>query len=103
MPYTRHGHPFGEIDVDAPRPRVDRCGGVAHCGACKADVAAASYSIPVTIMAGFDPRESQWRAGRHQPRMIYAQTPTGDDALVGLVESAELAEHIVALQNREAF
>ena len=104
MPYTRHGHPFGVIDTTAPRPGVARCGGPAICPACESDVAdAALVSEVAARLAGdeWSPVASQWRTGRHQPRMIYAQTPEGGDQIVCLAESAELAAHIVAMQNRD--
>lgn len=101
MPFTRHGHPFGVIDTDEPRPNsVARCGGPGLCRECSAEAGA----LPATFIvgAGFDPRRSQWRVGRKLGRTLYAQTPAGGDLLLGMVESRELAEHIVALQNRES-
>ena len=38
MPYTSHGHAYGLIDVDQPRPRsVARCGGPRLCAKCKGE------------------------------------------------------------------
>jgi hypothetical protein len=47
MPYTRHGHAFGIINVDEPRPRtVARCGGPAICSPCAIDAARGRDGLP---------------------------------------------------------
>ena len=98
MPFTKHGHPFGVIDPGQPVTfgEVAHCGGPGLCRECSAEAGA----LPQIFMAGFDPRQSEWRAGRKLGRTIYAQTPGGADVLVGMVESRELAEHIVAAHNQ---
>lgn len=40
MPYTSHGHPYGWINVDEPRPKSRaRCGGPRMCKKCAAEAA----------------------------------------------------------------
>lgn len=39
MPYTSHGHAYGWINTDQPRPPLYRCGGVRGCRACAAEAA----------------------------------------------------------------
>ncbi|SET49616.1 hypothetical protein [Nonomuraea wenchangensis] len=41
MPYTSHGHAYGVIDTDQPRPTlVARCGGPRLCKKCATEAAA---------------------------------------------------------------
>lgn len=39
MPYTRHGHAYGIMNLDEPKPiRIARCGGPAICDVCKTEI-----------------------------------------------------------------
>jgi hypothetical protein len=41
MPYTSHGHAYGVIDTDQPRPtHIARCGGPGLCKKCAVEAAA---------------------------------------------------------------
>ncbi|MEV8439170.1 hypothetical protein AB0425_17485 [Actinosynnema sp. NPDC051121] len=46
MPYTRHGHWFGEGEPTEPKPKlVARCGGPSICSNCAQDAAAAGVFV----------------------------------------------------------
>jgi hypothetical protein len=48
MPYTSHGHPFGTINVDEPRPTARvRCGGVGMCLICAFEASKPTEHIPL--------------------------------------------------------
>jgi hypothetical protein len=51
-----------------------------------------------------DPMTRYWRVGRHLGRTIYAmvdhENPSDDDVFIGIMESEELAFHVVALHNQ---
>ena len=47
MPFTSHGHAFGVIDADAPRPPRARCGGTALCPQCKSEAIIAQAVVAI--------------------------------------------------------
>jgi hypothetical protein len=39
MPYTRHGHAYGLVNADEPKPSlIARCGGPAICTVCATEI-----------------------------------------------------------------
>lgn len=68
MPYTSHGHAYGVIDTDQPRPAaVARCGGPGLCSVCARE-------------AGRDVRPSRaYRRFRKRPVEVVAVQWTGDN------------------------
>lgn len=58
------------------------------------------------LNAGADPSrylDLLWRTGRHIGRTVYAQVhddPTREDVLIGVMDTSELAQHVVEAHNR---
>jgi hypothetical protein len=82
MPYTSHGHAYGVIDTDHPRPSlVARCGGPASCPMCKAE---AHEGSPVANATNPDAAEEPFGAATFVAQAATWKDPgTAAEASVG--------------------